>query len=299
MARTRRNLINVWAESCPRCEARVGEGCKDLRSSTGLLFGRRTHRERAAKVKEVKTPRITVQYNPVNWGTLTASISNFTVNMTALTNATTTTGGVMTRWYDAQQAQTWYRWAGTNGTTTRYTITDEARVIWEGWNDQYRPTEIQMVRQEVQADVEQRAREMESRRRLLEAQRLKRQEDRIVAEARAIELLRMILDPAQVLEMEQDQQVTVHAPSGRRYRVSMAGGVHGNIVELDEHGCPIQRGCVAPAMYDGNEALPTADGWVGQILALRHNEEELRAKTNWSERRRCQQPDVPILGRAA
>jgi hypothetical protein len=251
-------------------------------------------------VKEAKTPRITVQYNPVNWGTLTASINNFTVNMTALTNATTTTGGVMTRWYDAQQAQTWYRWAGTNGTTTRYTITDEARVIWEGWNDQYRPTEIQMVRQEVRADVEQRAREMESRRQLQQAQYLKRQEERIVAEARALELLRFILSPEQEYEMETAQRITVQAPSGRRYRVEThRQTVHGNVVEIDEHGCPLQRGCVAPDMYDAGGALPTADGWVGQILALQHNEEELRAKANWSDRRHCQQPNVPILGRVA
>jgi hypothetical protein len=52
-------------------------------------------------------------------------------------------------------------------------------------------------------------------------------------------------------------------------------------------------------MYGDDGALPTADGWVGQVLALRHNEAELLVKTNWSNVQQCRQPDVPILERAA
>jgi hypothetical protein len=53
---------------------------------------------------------------------------------------------------------------------------------------------------------------------------------------------------------------------------------------VDEHGCVLGRVCVAPGMYDGDADayLPLADGWVGQYLALKFNEEALRATGNWS-----------------
>ena len=76
-------------------------------------------------------------------------------------------------------------------------------------------------------------------------------------------------------------------------------GVHGNIREVDEHGCVLGRVCVAPGMYDHEYgvALPTPDGWVGQYLAIKADEQSLRRTGNWSGRRACQHPDVPMLRR--
>jgi hypothetical protein len=51
-------------------------------------------------------------------------------------------------------------------------------------------------------------------------------------------------------------------------------------------------------MYDAEGALPTPDGWVGQLMAIRHNELELIRKANFSHHGQCQHPDVPVLGAA-
>ena len=192
---------------------------------------------------------------------------------------------------------TWNTWvsAGTAGTT--YTTIPYDRV-WQEW--QHMEMLPRRIVQPSQADLEQQRREAESRRALRDAQLLEQAERRVVAEARSLDLLQMILSPEQNRERAESQRITVHAPSGRRYRIELHNHtVHGNVVEIDEHGCPLRRGCVQPSMYDSGGPMPTADGWVGQVLAIQHNEELLRATANWSQQRNCQNPDVPILERAA
>lgn len=213
------------------------------------------------------------------------------------------TTGTTTTWYDAQGMQTWYKW--TSGTTTSsYVITDEEQQrMWVDWQP-YAVRQVEWIRYQAEqavyqravADREQRERERQSRIELYQAQQLKRTEERIMAHARALDLLKLILTPDQQQEMQSTRCVTVFGQSGKRYRVEMhRETVHGNIVELDGHGCPLRRGCIAPDMYVDSGALPTPDGWVGQVLAIQHNEGELVARANWSDTRRCQQPNVPIL----
>ena len=96
---------------------------------------------------------------------------------------------------------------------------------------------------------------------------------------------------------EHNGRILVRSQNGNLYEIDTNyGGVHGNIVKVDEHGCQLGRLCVAPGMYDNRAALPLEDGYVGQYLALRFNEDDLLAKANWSGRRECRNPGVPILG---
>lgn len=214
-------------------------------------------------------------------------------------NTWTTGTASTTVTYDLQADRTWYQWNTTASTTTGFYVNDEA---WVRWN-QMEPINFGALLRPPQYTVEdlaQMERERASRAALRAAQEAEYVEKRVMAASRALELLDMILTPDQRQERKQHQRITIQAPSGRRYEVEThRASVHGNIVEIDAHGCRLRRGCVAPGMYGDDGALPTADGWVGQVLALRHNEAELLVKTNWSNVQQCRQPDVPILERAA
>lgn len=189
----------------------------------------------------------------------------------------------------------WQRWI-TTSTATSFTV--NANTVWTDWVDAESRTSLAVAQLEQQeAELEQQRREYESRCQLQREQEQQRRTQRQAAEARARELLPMVLTADQLVEYETHQQVTVQAPSGRRYVVRMDDYVHGNICEVDEHRCRLASMCVAPAMYERYDegdtrglqrSLPLMDGWIGQILALTCNEEELLAKANRSMVRPCQ-----------
>ena len=127
----RRNLIQVWAAACPRCEVRIGEACRDLRSPSGRLYGRRTHRERAKAVKEMKLPRVDrnhrAEAQTLTWRSWTGGV---------WTPATSTTSGSIVTPYNNR---TWDQWV--TGTTTATTITYDVNYTWQRWearDNQYR-----------------------------------------------------------------------------------------------------------------------------------------------------------------
>lgn len=222
-----------------------------------------------------------------------------------------------------EQTQTWGTWntqydINYNITTTgnAATIAQEIkyythtytiqRNMWEEWIDDphhriperaFTPRETEEERQARQ-DAAQARMEEASRRRLAETERM------VLAESRAIELLKMILTPEELLMMEGDGKIHVRGSEGGLFILDtqyQGGAVHGNITQVDEHGCVLGRLCVQPDMYDSETlgrpvAMPLADGWVGQYLYIKHNEEALKATANWYARRACQQPNVPILG---
>jgi Spy/CpxP family protein refolding chaperone len=208
--------------------------------------------------------------------------------------------GTTVTWTPNTSDQIWQSWVGniTTGTTTGSIATTDGlewtqSQVWNQWN-QLRPpvqrqdrAEQRRLREELQA---QELREAAARRKLRMAQLRQKHERMEQATDRAMELLRSILTPNQRKELEETKAITVEAPSGRRYRVETHGGtVHGNIVEIDEHGCVLARACVAPEMYDypSERAFPTPDGWVGQVLSLQQNEEAIRAAANWYGYRHC------------
>jgi len=151
------------------------------------------------------------------------------------------------------------------------------------------------------ADGQQRMREQMARQRLERQQREEQLiEQRLMAHARGLELLDMILTPEQRIQRRADGRIQVTGSDGGRWVVNTGRrSVHGNVYEVDAHGCHLGTICIAPIMRVAEGALPLSDGWVGQILAIQSDEAEFRAKGNWSGRRECQHPDVPILERAA
>jgi hypothetical protein len=151
------------------------------------------------------------------------------------------------------------------------------------------------------ADEAQRRREQEARRRLEAEQRWQRaEEDRVLAQIKGLELLEMLLTDEQAEQYALNGSVPVRGSDGGMYEIdTLYGGVHGNVVQVDEHGCKLGRVCVAPRMNVGGHALPMADGWVGQLLAIKTDEALFRARGNWSSVRACAHPDVPILASAA
>jgi hypothetical protein len=205
------------------------------------------------------------------------------------------------------QDQVWYSWSSA-GTTTPITSISYQEVMWNNWtrlpysenvqtelDRQYQVRPYQPTQAEL--DRQQRQREENSRRQLARAARMEGAHDK------ALELLELVLTAEEQLWRALHQEVMVRGSDGGMYVVEERG-VHGNIRQVDEHGCVLARLCVAPRMYEdhpelGHIGLPDPDGWVGQILALKFNESHLREKANFSYRQGCQQPNVPILERVA
>jgi hypothetical protein len=179
----------------------------------------------------------------------------------------------------------WDQWRNVGYSTQVLTWQDE---VWNAWEqDDDARAEMQRQRDELQARREQQSREALAREQ-------ERQELYLVAHARALELLHeVVAEEDRVPGL--DQLIQLRGSDGNLYRIEThRETVHGNIVEVDEHGCMLGRACVAPGMYDreGGGALPTADGWVGQYLGLKFDAAEFLLQANWSGRRGCQQREA-------
>lgn len=189
----------------------------------------------------------------------------------------------------------WGKWI--YNTTTGSTLTYQVQApIWRDWNQRWEVNERRTAEQEAEhqayLDRLQEQREAESRRRHAEMLRVEG------ANARAKELLEMVLTPEEREMYERTGEIHVRGQDGHLYVIDTSHGtVHGNIRRTDEHGCRLGTVCVQPSMRDDNgKAIPLADGWVGQYLGLKLNTEEFLRPGNWSWRKPCQVPDVPILG---
>jgi hypothetical protein len=215
------------------------------------------------------------------------------------TTSTTTGTVTVTSWEDPAMAQTWFQWTSGTASTTQVFTHEQ---IWLAW---HQSEALPVTGEQLQSQVDQelldrRQREQEARSRRALAERQQREGLAVVAQSRSVELFQMLLDDEQRLQWAAAMSVDVRGSSGGLYRIEgHRETVHGNIVKIDEHGCQLARICVAPAMYDDAGTLPIADGWVGQLLAIRHNEEELKNHGNYSSFRRCQHPGVPILDQLA
>lgn len=213
----------------------------------------------------------------------------------------------------------WLRWmySQTTGTGSSITMSETANGVWANWNDitysttttftnfrdavwgawQQQPATPAPYRtpEEIQADADaaQARREEASRREL--AARAARAE----AEDRAMELLMALLTEEETRHFIEHDEIQVRSEHGNLYVIEKRG-VHGNIRQVDEHGCLLGRICVAPRMRDEQQrTLPYADGWIGQYLMLKHDEDLIIGRGNWSFRKPCQHPQVPILAVAA
>ena len=191
----------------------------------------------------------------------------------------------------------WLGWA-TNTTTASYntyTAMTYQDMIWHGWQNTPITPAPYRTPEEIQADADAaQARREEASRRQLAAKQA-----RAAAEDRAMELLHTLLTEEEMRHYVEHDEIQVRSQHGNLYVIEKRG-VHGNIRQVDEHGCLLGRICVAPKMYDEDcRTLPYADGWIGQYLMLKHDEDLIIGRGNWSRRADCQQPNVPILRAAA
>jgi hypothetical protein len=112
--------------------------------------------------------------------------------------------------------------------------------------------------------------------RVAQQDRVRRAEERVVAQSRAVELLVSLLPPEQVTVFREHGHFEITGSHGTRYRVNE--GVSGNIEWLRPTGEVGGRLCAHPTMQDG--WLPTADVMLSQLLALTADEREFLRLAN-------------------
>lgn len=224
-----------------------------------------------------------VTINPTNGITFNGTLSGGWTSLGPLTTVSSTTTTIPSTYLD--QDRVWSRWTDV-GYGTGFEVAYYNQPVWDAWveDDEQRIARLaaeQLMRDELQA-----RREQDSRERLAREQ--ERMENQLAAHARALELLDDLLTEDERELRRAENRVAVRGSDGHLYWIEMhRETVHGNIVRTDEHGCSLGRACVAPRMYDVNEALPTPDGWVGQYLGLKFDATEFLSHANWSGIRDC------------
>lgn len=207
----------------------------------------------------------------------------------------TESGGQDANAQRVQVPQIWTRWV-TSGSTNTYMYQQE--ITWQdtstgtaiaaspGWQPARESPEDAAARVERErqalAEIEaRRAQAREERRRHQEEERRRADE----AHARAMELVLICMTPEERERYHATNRIIVTSNLGRMWEITQ-NGYEGNVNLVDPHhvdedGQPdypmVARFCVHPKMYDSrsNERCPTPDAWAGQILHLRHDEDEM------------------------
>lgn len=169
-------------------------------------------------------------------------------------------------WTGGTAATTATVWANWNYTISSSTTVTTTYIPWTGWNTQYVETDEQKQARVRQFEVDRAARLQR------EAEQL---ELRTAAKARAEELLHMILSEAQVQSAAEHGHFDVIGSEGNIYRISTKEGISGNVRLMDTDNVHIMSFCA----HQG-EALPQADHFVSQMLAIQHDEREFRRIAN-------------------
>lgn len=244
----------------------------------------------------ITTPSLTFATNTTITYTQDIVWGGWTVGNTTTGTSTYITDEQLVRFEGTGITWDWMKRTGTIGVPNP--IQTEVFNRWQVIHEREVPSPEELQRQ---LDEMQRYREQEARRRLEAEQRRQRaEEDRVLAQIKGLELLHMLLTDEQAEQYALNGSVPVRGSEGGMYEIdTLYGGVHGNVIQVDEHGCKLGRVCVAPRMNVDGHALPMADGWVGQLLAIKTDEVLFRQRGNWSSVRPCRHPDVPILERAA
>ena len=101
------------------------------------------------------------------------------------------------------------------------------------------------------------------------------------ASDRALALFLSLLTPSERQEWDRKATVTLTGSEGGVYQLATHGNsVTDNVYRIDPvTGARTGTLCAAPNMWPhgssyGTRHLPIPDGWVGQLLALRYNENE-------------------------
>lgn len=171
----------------------------------------------------------------------------------------------------------WNNWVGTNATTTTV-----ANTVWVNWQTIPATQTHYYVPQVSEEERERREVEIAERRARAEEFRKLAAKEKVEAEARAAELLRLILTDEQWAAYEERREFYVIAGSGRRYLIKH--GLHGN-VKVVEDDVVVESLCIQPPTGEYDEEhryreIPVADALVAQVLGIRHDEESFRRVAN-------------------
>jgi len=148
-------------------------------------------------------------------------------------------------------------------------------IVWDRWNEEVNLT----AEQREAARVAQEARRAAD---LIARQELERlyavaQEERAVADKRALELFLSVLRPDELESYKKEQCIYVRGSRGRRYRIRCGHGQAGNVDWLDEKGNKLASLCCHP-----REIVPHPDAWMVQKLTLEHDEDHFTQLANYS-----------------
>lgn len=151
--------------------------------------------------------------------------------------------------------------------------------VWYDWNNQTLPgIAIYEVTPEERARAEAAGlqRQEDDRRRWRE-----QDEQRKVARARGLRLLRDVLTAEQRAEMEEKAQFHCTSDRGRRYRIRCEGQA-GNVAWVDTIGRVLGEFCAHP------HGVPNEDAWLAQFLQIENDEEGFHRVANIVSGRRPQ-----------
>lgn len=159
----------------------------------------------------------------------------------------------------------WYRWVESDSTTAATGWHDDDTATsdpWEMWVSTSSATTTAEKAQRAEA------------RRIAEAAEAERKREQAEADKRAANLLRSLLSPEQIADLEKHRRFYLTTESGQRYEIDCKKRMH-NVFEVDANGKRLVEHCI----YQKGE-LPLADNAAAQLLLLKADENEFKRISN-------------------
>lgn len=182
-------------------------------------------------------------------------------------SGTTTTG--------TASGDIWQLWVNNACSVATVTAGTASFIVWQNWAEYVDTVGQEARRQHRVISEEERAR-WRARERELEAQAAQLRVQRDAANAKAEELLKLVLTPQQREELARHNRFHVRV-GPRRYRVDR--GQHGNVKLLGERDEVVESYCIQP-----KGGLPDADAMAAQVLLLETDEATFLRVANVSDR---------------
>lgn len=234
------------------------------------------------------------------------SWQEYGTNATTVTPVTWTTETINRVWDTWHQA---WQYTVTSGTGSRTLVSDRhvdpaslpspnARVSDEVFPELTEEERAEQRRIAQERRVTRERERQQHRQRQLEREREYREQQeaaralREQAQARSLELLRLVLTDEEYGRYEGGNVIEITGSAGGRYRIRQVG-YEGNVEQIDEEGEAIMRLCAHPQMHVAGGRLPQGDAWVGQVLAIKTDEENFLSVANVHWTREPVRPTPP------
>lgn len=191
----------------------------------------------------------------------------------------------MTMFYDA----TWNSWTSGTSATSSCAISTSSDTTWTSWTSGTSATDntawyywidgniyagqqsqAPQYSEEELAQIRQRREEQRQR---MEAERQERERQQKEADKKADQLLKSLLSPEQIAQLDELSAFIITTPKGNTYRIKR--GWAGNIEKIDRDGQATDRFCIHPKI-----SVPYADNMATQKLMLETNEDEFLRVAN-------------------